>query len=181
MTATDLTLSVGYHYYELNYLLQGGEPGQAEVTVTGEASAKLTATVVGSRADLVLELDKSELGSPLPVLEYQVKRNGFSLLLEWVETEEAEVVRCTATDDTAEANYNRYEVGVRTDVETFYANTNLSPEEERVDAGPIADAASGSDSGLPSGDGDGGGCATTRPSRWPLLLLLVALLWRRRL
>ena len=183
LTATDVAASARHHFYELNYLVDGGAMDVYQ-DVAGATAAQLDGTLVGSQADLVLTLDKSALTSPLPTLEYQVRRGGRPFLLDWTESEETAVVRCTATDDTANPDLNRYEVGVRAGTESFYTLLSLYETVAQIDAGVVAPAdAAGSadDADLPGGDDGDGGCAASRSSRSPpLLLLLALLLWRRR-
>jgi hypothetical protein len=125
-------------------------------------------------------LDKSCFATPVPTLEYMVKRNWSSFLLEWTETDQVDHIRCTTTDDTAQEWHNLYEVGVRVGTETCYARLNLFPDPNREDAG-VVDAAVQADAGPPPG-GDDGGCASTgRSAGLPLLLLCaVFLVWCRR-
>jgi len=183
LSATDLDVSANSHSYEINQLAQGGYPSVAWTAVDGPDCATLEGTLVGSRADLVLLVDRSCFDTPLPDLEYMAKRNYSAFLLDWTEIEDTDAVRCTTFDDTAQAYSNYYEVGVRAGAETCYAVLNLFPDSNDEDAG-VVDAGVQADAG-PSDPGDeGGGCASSGRSDGPVLpLLLVGVLllfWRRR-
>lgn len=191
LTAVDPNVSSNKHRYTVSFDSYEGVSHMG-ADVEGTECADLDVDLGAQEAVLVLSLKaecvtNSGVGLEYIVEHYSEVEHYSDVLepLEWAEQETQAGIECTATHVSEyDGGYVSYEVGVRSEDDTYYAWFGVPPHEGEGEGEENEDPEN-ENNGDQMNDGEGSGCnmhgnSTSQNAPFFLLLLAPLFFWRRR-